>query len=103
MNVNPQKRAAAFSDADFILKAIHTMDFSAAVLSYDTFLLRFGKMTLPSQNKTEQPSMVYSKHAMVLHVARENCPAEAGQNSGVAVREKASLHQVLFAQPDFMV
>ena len=102
MKANPQKRAAAFSDADFILKAIHTMDLSAAELIYDTFLLSFGKMTLPSYNKTEQPSMVCSRPEMVLRITRESYPADAGQNSGVAVREKATLHQALFAQPDLM-
>ena len=102
MNVNPQKRAAAFSDADFILKAIHTMDLSAEDLSNDIFSLSFGKMTLPSYNKTEQPSMVCSRPVMVLLIARESSPADTDRNSSVAVREKATLHQALFAQPDFM-
>ena len=102
MKANPQKRAAAFSDADFILKAIHTMDLSAEELSNDIFSLSFGKMTLPSYSKTEQPSMVCSRPVKVLRISRESSPADTGLSSGVAVREKATLHQALFAQPDFM-
>ena len=102
MKANPQKRAAAFSDADFILKAIHTMDLSAEELSNDIFSLSFGKMTLPLHNETEQPSMVCSRPEMVLRITRKSSPADTNRNSGVAVREKATLHQALFAQPDFM-
>ena len=93
--------------ADFVAEgaggvATEYLDLSAEELSNDIFSLSFGKMTLPSHNKTEQPSMVCSRPIMVLLIARESSPADAGENSCVAVREKASLHQALFAQPDFM-
>ena len=92
ISANPEKISAAFSDPQFILEAIQTMDLPTSAYCYDRFTLRIGKMALPSFDGHDGPLMYLAKELKVLENTKGSSPAGTRWTSGVARREIASLH-----------
>ncbi len=92
ISANPEKISAAFSDPQFILEAIQTMDLPTSAYCYDRFTLRIGKMVLPSFDGHDGALIYLAKELMVLENTKGSSPAGTSWTSGVARREIASLH-----------
>ena len=92
ISANPEKISAAFSDPQFILEAIQTMDLPTSAYCYDRFTLRIGKMALPSFDGNKKPLLYPGKELIVLENTYISSPAVSSRVSGVARREKDVLH-----------
>ena len=92
ISANPERIPAAFSDPQFILEAIQTMDLPTSDRCYDRFTLRLEKMALPSFDGHDGPLMYLAKELKVLENTKGSSPAGTSWTSGVARREIASLH-----------
>ena len=92
ISANPERIPAAFSDPQFILEAIQTMDLPTSDRCYDRFTIRLAKMALPSFDGNEKPLLYPGKELIVLENTYISSPEVSSRVSGVARREKDVLH-----------
>ena len=92
ISASPERIPAAFSDPQFILEAIQTMDLPTSDRCYDRFTLRLAKMALPSFDGNKKPLLYLGKELMVLENTYISSPAGSSRVSSVARREKDVLH-----------